>query len=187
MKSVCLFLYSVKFWLNMLRSKPRVCVCMCVRLSVCLCVSALQPKRLNRFQWNFAQMVSRTNISYVFLGFWNFEFDDVTAAILYFSVPALSRSQFCFDCLQILIQGRKLILFVCYWKSAKSVGKFCHNSGVKSEMETDPEHPEVAGSIPVSSTLFYFIFFTKLVTFILLIIFLFRFKINERNEQKEGC
>ena len=29
-----------------------------------------------------------------FLGFWNFEIDDVTPAILYFLIPALSRAQF---------------------------------------------------------------------------------------------
>ena len=137
-----------------------LCVCLCVCLSVRVCVSSLQPKRLNRFQWNFAQMVSRINTLYVFLGFWNFEFDDVTAAILHFSIPALSRSQFFFDCLQILIQGRKLILVVCYWKSAKSVGKFCQNSWLKTEIETVMCDPEVTGSIPVSSTLF-----TKLVMF----------------------
>ena len=170
MVSTWSFLYSVKFWLNMLRSKPRVCVCMCVcvRLSVCASVSALQPKWLNRFQWNFAQMVSRINTWYVFLGFWNFEFGDVTAAILYFSVPALSRSQFCFDCLQILIQGRKLISFVCYWKSAKSVDKFGQDSWLKTEIETVVWDPGVTGSIPVSSILF-----TKLVIFIFLILFFY--------------
>ena len=95
-------------------------VCACVRLSV----SALQPKRLNRFQWNFAQMISRIKTWSVFLAFWKFKFDDVKAAILYFSVPALSRSQFCSDFLQNLAQGTKLSSGVCYWKSAKSVDNF---------------------------------------------------------------
>ena len=115
-------------WICYDRNRGCVYVCACVRLSV----SALQPKRLNRFQWNFAQMISRIKTWSVFLAFWKFKFDDVKAAILYFSVPALSRSQFCFDCLQILIQGRKLILYVCYWKSANSVDKFRQNSGLKS-------------------------------------------------------
>ena len=111
-------------WICYDRNRGCVYVCACVRASVCLCVSALQPKRLNRFQWNFAQMVSRINTLYVFLGFWNFEFGDVTAAILYFFVPALSRSQFCFDRLQNYRQETLLSSNVCYWKSAKSVNNF---------------------------------------------------------------
>ena len=47
-------------------------------------------------------------------------------------------------------------------------------------METDPDHPQVVGSIPVSST-----FFAKTVTFNFLLVF-FRFKINGRNKQEGG-
>ena len=104
--------------------KPRVSVCVCVCLCVCVCVSSLQPIRIDRFWWNFPQMIRRIFASDVFLGFWNFEIDDVMAAILYFFDAALSRSQFCFDFLQNLIQGTKLSSVVCYWKSAKSVDNF---------------------------------------------------------------
>ena len=76
-------------------------------VSVCVCVWALQPRRLCRFWWNFAQMIWQMFASDIFRSFWNFEFDDVMAAILHFCVPALSRSQFCFDFLQIWIQGKQ--------------------------------------------------------------------------------
>ena len=41
-----------------------------------------------------------------------------------FSNAALSRSQFCFDPLQIYRQETLLSSNVCYWKSAKSVNNF---------------------------------------------------------------
>ena len=120
---LCIF-YIQSFWLNMLQSKPRVCVCVCVCLSVCLSVSALQPRRLCRFWWNFAQMIWQIFASDIFCGFWNFEFDDVMAAILHFCVAALSRSQFWSDFLQIWTQVSLTHAGVCYWKSARSVGNF---------------------------------------------------------------
>ena len=116
----------------------------------------------------------------IFLGFWKFEIDNFMAAILHFFVRALSRSQFCFDCLQILIQGRKLISFVCYWKSAKSVDKFGQDSWLKTEIETVVWDPGVTGSIPVSSILF-----TKLVIFNFLIFF-FDLKSTEEINKKGG-
>merc|ERR1712105_322711 len=89
---------------------------------------------------------------YVFLRFLKFKLDDVMAAIiavfgsgtltvaillrfssnfmtswrplLLFSVPALSRSQFCSDFLQILGRVSKSQPTVCYLKSAKSVDNF---------------------------------------------------------------
>ena len=117
--------YIQSFWLNMLQSNPGcVCVRLCVCLSVCLCVSSLQPKRMNRFWWNFTQMISRIFASVFFRGFWNFEFDDVIAAILHLRVAALSRSQFWSDFLQILIQEAHNSFIVWYWKSARSVNNF---------------------------------------------------------------
>ena len=79
---------------------------------------------MDRFWWNFLQMISRIFASDIFLGFWNFEIDDVIAAILYFLNRALSRSHFLSDFLQNFIQGTLLSSGVCYWKSAKSVGNF---------------------------------------------------------------
>ena len=127
----CTFLYSVTLteYEYMLQSKPRVCVCVSVCVCVCLSVSALQPRRLCQFWWNFVQMISQMFASDIFRSFWNFEFDDVMAAILHFCVPALSRSQFLFDFLQIWIQVTKLLSTVCYWKSAKSVDKFRRYNG----------------------------------------------------------
>ena len=117
------------FWLNMLQSNPGcVCVCLsvclCVCLSVCLSVSSLQPKRMNRFWWNFTQMILSIFASVIFRGFWNFEFDDVIAAILHLRVAALSRSQFWSDFLQILRQEAHNSCIVWYWKSARSVNNF---------------------------------------------------------------
>ena len=107
----------------MLESKPG---CVCVRLSVCAsvrsCVSSIQPKRINR--WNFVQIILSIFASVIFCGFWNFEFDDVIAAILHLRVAALPRSQFWFDLLQILIQEAHNSFIVWYWKSARSVNNF---------------------------------------------------------------
>ena len=66
-------------------------VCVSVCLSVCVFVSALQPKRLGRIRWNSTQIVSRTWACDIFLRFWISQFDDVMAAILYFSYAALSQ------------------------------------------------------------------------------------------------
>ena len=101
------------------------CVCVCVCLCVCLCVEALHPKRMNGFWWNFLQMIWQTFAKSVFLGFCTFEIDDVMAAILYFFVRALSRSQFCSDCLQNCRRGRKLFSAVCHLRSARLASSFC--------------------------------------------------------------
>ena len=95
--------------------EPRVSVCVCVCLSVRMCVSSLKPIRMSRFWWNFPQMIWRIFASDVFHEFWKFKMDDVMAAILYFFIPALSRLQFCFDFLKNLTQGIKLSSGVCYW------------------------------------------------------------------------
>ena len=62
--------------------------------------------------------------SVIFRGFWNFEFDDVIAAILHLRVAALSRSQFWSDFLQNLGQGTIKSCIVWYWKSARSINNF---------------------------------------------------------------
>ena len=108
--------------MNMLRWN-RGCVYVCVCL--CMCVTALQPKRLDGFRWNFPQMIWQIFARSVFLGFWNFETMTSWRPFCTFSFAALSRSQFCFDCLQNLTQDRMLPSTVCYLKSAKSVGNFC--------------------------------------------------------------
>ena len=104
--------------------EARVCVCLCVRACVRLCGSSLQPKRLNRFWWNFIQMILSIFASVIFCGFSNFEFDDVIAAILHLRVAALSRSQFWSDFLQNLGQGTIKSCIVWYWKSARSINNF---------------------------------------------------------------
>ena len=92
--------------------------------AVCLCVSSLQPKRMNRFWGNFTQIILSIFASVIFHGFWNFEFDDVIAAILHLRVAALSRSQFWSDFLQILVEKAHNSFIVWYWKSARSVNNF---------------------------------------------------------------
>ena len=104
--------------------EPRVCVCVCVCVWMFVSVSSLQPKRMNRLRWNFPQIIWQIFASVIFRGFWNFEFDDVMAAILHFCVAALSRSQFWSDFLQIWTQVSLTHAGVCYWKSARSVGNF---------------------------------------------------------------
>ena len=116
--------YIQSFRLNMLGWTKGVCLSVCLCVCLCLSVSALQPKRLGRFWWKFTQIVSRTWASVVFLRFWISQFDDVMAAILYFSRAAVSRSQFWSDFVQIWTQCSLTMSRVCYWKSAKSVGNF---------------------------------------------------------------
>ena len=69
-------------------------------------------------------MIFRTSASIYFCGFWNFEFDDVIAALLHLRVAALSRSQFWSDFLQNLGQGTIKSCIVWYWKSTRSVNNF---------------------------------------------------------------
>ena len=52
--------------------------------------------------------------------------------LLLFSVPALSRSQFCSDFLQIWALDAKLFFTVCYLKSTKSVDNFSRYNGKKT-------------------------------------------------------
>ena len=86
-------------------------VCLCV----CKCVSSLQPKRMNRFWWNFPKIIWQIFASVILRCFTKFEFDDVMAAILFcFCVAALSRSQFKSDFLQIWTQGILVYADVCY-------------------------------------------------------------------------
>ena len=53
-----------------------------------------------------------------------------------FSFATLSRSQFCFDCLQNLTKDRKLSSAVCYFKSARSVCNFRHFRGPRLRKKT---------------------------------------------------
>ena len=52
-------------WIRCNRTQG-VCASVCV--SVCLSVSSLQPKRLNRFWWNFPQMILSIFASVIFRG-----------------------------------------------------------------------------------------------------------------------
>ena len=118
--------YIQSFWLNMLQcNRGCVYVCMCVYMyvCVCVCVTALQPKRMDGFWWNFPQMIWQIFARSVFLRFWNFQTMTSWRPFLHFFVRALSQSQFCSDFLQNWWRGRKLSSAVCYWKSARSVGK----------------------------------------------------------------
>ena len=111
----------------MLQSNPGcVCVCLCVCVCVCVClsVSSLQPKRMNRFWWNFIQIILSIFASFIFCGLGNFEFDDIIAAIFHLRVAALSRSLFWSDLLQIWIREAHNSFIVRYWKSARSVNNF---------------------------------------------------------------
>ena len=79
---------------------------------------------MNWFWWNFPQIIWQIYAKDLFRGFWNFEFDDVIAAILHLRVAALSRSQFWSDFLQNLGQGTIKSCIVWYWKSARSINNF---------------------------------------------------------------
>ena len=102
---------------------PGVSVCVSVCVSVRVSVSSLQPKRVDRFWWNFTQIT--THLLNTF--FSDFEHSHLMTSwrpLLLLSVPALSRSQFCSDFLQILGRVSKSQPTVCYSKSAKSVDNF---------------------------------------------------------------
>ena len=81
-----------------------VCLCVCMCVCLCVCLSSLQPKRMDRFWWNFPTLSRIAICQWLFLGFPKLEVDYVMTANLHFCVSALSRSQFCFDFLQIWTQ-----------------------------------------------------------------------------------
>ena len=115
-----LFLYSVKFWLNMLGSNRR-CLCGCV--SVCVC------HLYSPYGWvDFDETFHKWSVGYLpvtfFTDFGNSKWMTSWRPFCTFFIRALSQSQFCSDCLQNWAQGTKLSSNVCYWKSAKSVGNF---------------------------------------------------------------
>ena len=121
----CSFLYSVKFWLNMLRSKPRVSVCVCVSVCLSVCVCHLySPYGLIDFDETFHKWSGGYLPVSFFTDFENSKWMTSWRPFCTFFIPALSRSQFCSDFLQNWAQGTKLSSNVCYWKSAKSVGNF---------------------------------------------------------------
>ena len=99
-------------------------VCMYVCTCVCRCVAALTLKRMGRFRWNFVEMIWKIFARSIFLRFWNFEIDDVMAAILHVFSGALSRSQFLSDLLQNWTWFRITSPLIFNLKSAKSVGNF---------------------------------------------------------------
>ena len=70
-------------------------VCLSVCLCVCLSVTALQPKRLGRFWWNFTQIVSRTWVGVVFSDFWYLNLMTSSAAILNFRMRHSHGRNFC--------------------------------------------------------------------------------------------
>ena len=75
-----IFIFSHFDWICCDRTEG---VCMYVCMYVCMCVTALQPKHMDEFWWNCLPIIWQIFVRSVFLGFWNFEIDDVMAAILY--------------------------------------------------------------------------------------------------------
>ena len=69
-------------------------------------------------------MIFRLFASFLFSGFWNFEFDVVIAAILHLHVEALSGLHFWSDFPQNYKQGALKSFVVWYWKSARAVNYF---------------------------------------------------------------
>jgi len=104
-----------------------VCVCVCVCVSVCLsvCVCHLySPNGWTDFDETFNKW-SGGYLPVTFLtDFENSKWMTSWRPFYTFSIPALSRSQFCFDFLQNWAQGTKLSFKLCFWKSTKSVGNF---------------------------------------------------------------
>ena len=149
-KILPLLLFIYFFYMNMLLSNPGcVCVYLSVCLSVCVCVSSVQPKRMNRFWWNSQQMIFRIFASVILRGFGKFKLYDVIAAILHLRVAALSWSQFCFDFLQNYGQCAINSFIVWYWKSARSVNNFWSKSGPRSshiDALVSEQDSEVPGS-----------------------------------------
>ena len=119
-KEAYFFIFSHFDWICCDRTEG-VCMyaCMYVCVYVCFCVTALQPKRVDWFWWNFLQRIWHIFARSVFLGLWHIEIDDVMAAILHFFVGALSQSQFCSDFLQNCRRGKKLSYVVCFLKSER--------------------------------------------------------------------
>merc|ERR1712148_43826 len=98
-----------------------VSVCVCVRLSVCV-ISTAQTNGpiLMKLSTIYLQYICSIRFSPI----WKFKLMTSWRPFLLFLNPALSRSQFCSDFLQILGRVRKSQPTVCYSKSAKSVDNF---------------------------------------------------------------
>merc|ERR1712074_503036 len=98
-----------------------VCVCVCV--SVCVC-HLYSPNGWTDFDETFYKSFTMNLLNTFFSDFENSNLMTSWRPLLLFSVRALSRSQFCFDLLQILGRVSKSQPTVCYLKSAKSVDNF---------------------------------------------------------------
>merc|ERR1712074_473102 len=118
------FLYSVNLT-EYVAMDPRVCVSVCLSVCLCVCVCHLySPNRWTDFDETFHKL-STINLLNTF--FSDFESSNLMTSwrpLLLFLVRALSRSQFCFDFLQISGRVSKTQPPVCYLKSAKSVDSF---------------------------------------------------------------
>merc|ERR1711945_23351 len=101
---------------------PRVCVCVSVCVSVCVCVCHLySPNGWTDFHKIFYKSSTTHLLNTFFSDFENSNLMTSWQPLLLLSVPALSRSQFCSDFLQILGRKRKTQAPIFYLKSAKSV------------------------------------------------------------------
>ena len=102
-------------------------VCLCVCLSVCLCVCLCHLYSPNEWT-DFDETLHKSSTTHLLNTFFSdFEHSHLMTSLrplLLLSVPALSRSQFCSNFLQILGRERKTQHPVWYLKSAKSIDNF---------------------------------------------------------------
>merc|ERR1712074_465439 len=92
---------------------------------LCVCVCHLySPNGWTDFDETFHKSFSMNLLNTFFSYFENSNLMTSWWPLLLFSVPALSRSQFCSDFLQILGRVSKSQPTVCYLKSAKSADNF---------------------------------------------------------------
>merc|ERR1712203_962795 len=98
-----------------------VCVSVCV--SVCLC-HLYSPNGWTDFDETFHKLSTMNLLNTFFFDFENSNVMTSWQPLLLLSVPALSRSQFCSDFLQILGRVSRSQPSICYLKSAPSVDNF---------------------------------------------------------------
>merc|ERR1712105_189948 len=102
-----------------------LCVCLCVCVCVCVCLCHLySPNELTDFDETLHKSSTTNLLNRFFSDFENSNLMTSWRPLLLLLVPALSRSQFCSDFLQILGRFSKSQPTVCYLKSAKSVDNF---------------------------------------------------------------
>ena len=116
------FLYSVNLT-EYVAIDPRVSVCVSVCLCVCLC-HFYSPNEWTDFDETLHKSSTTHLLNTFFSDFEHSHLMTSLRPLLLLSVPALSRSQFCSNFLQILGRERKTQHPVWYLKSAKSIDNF---------------------------------------------------------------